>query len=378
MGPAEQTFDGDDLAGPQIELRLVVQHELMFVDRGTQFFQQQQPVSALVEVRLVDRKRNAAQLGPVHRDIRAPQQAGAVGGISGRKRDADARADAGAHRIQDEGLGQPVRQPLGDRGGVVGVCVHEHHDELVTSQPDKQVGLAQAGRQARAQLLEELVAGGMAEGVVDLLEMVEVDEEEGKGSRLRGRCVVVCEERVKHGGQTPSVAQTGELIGDRLVAAFLAEGPHPAHGQNQPDADKQERGSSQTERNPARRVQVSDEEDDQRARGAEPRNDERAWLLSVSGLDGRGRNQTAIDRNRIDAGQANASRTKPGRPNEEAKRLAVSPTTLTAIPPAMRIHGAFRRPDITVDPPTTRLSSSRSAMGYARLVTAAAEFPPAR
>ena len=58
--------------------------------------------------------------------------------------------------------------------------------------------------------------------------------------------------------------------------------------------------------------------------------------------------------------------------------MAVSPTTLMAIPPAIRIHGAFRRPDIKVDPPTTRLSSSRSPTGYARLVTVERELPPDR
>jgi hypothetical protein len=39
MDPAEQALDGHDLAGPQIELWLVVQHELPFVDRGAQFVQ---------------------------------------------------------------------------------------------------------------------------------------------------------------------------------------------------------------------------------------------------------------------------------------------------------------------------------------------------
>ena len=37
MGPTQQAFDGDDLAASQIELWLVVQHELVFVDRCLQF-----------------------------------------------------------------------------------------------------------------------------------------------------------------------------------------------------------------------------------------------------------------------------------------------------------------------------------------------------
>ena len=145
MGPAEQALDGDDLAGPQIELGLVVHHELTLVDCCAQFVQEQQPVPAFVEVRLVDGEGSAGQLGPVHRDVRAPQEAGRIGGISGRQRDADARADVDPYRVKDKGFGQPVRQSLGDRGGIVGVSVHEHDDKLVTPEPDRQVVLAQAG-----------------------------------------------------------------------------------------------------------------------------------------------------------------------------------------------------------------------------------------
>jgi len=92
--------------------------------------------------------------------------------------------------------------------------------------------------------------------------MVEVKEEERHGSRLRCRYVVICEERVEHGEEVTTVAETSELIGDRLVAAFGTEGPHLAHGHDQADADKQESGSRKAERKPARRVQVSDKEDD--------------------------------------------------------------------------------------------------------------------
>ena len=119
---------------------------------------------------------------------------------------------------------------MGDSGGIVCVSVHEHDNELVAAEPNQQVSFAQAARQTWAQLLEKLVAGWVAECVVDLLEVVEVNEEEGERSPLCGRRVVVCEERVEHRVEATTVAKTGEFIGERLVPTLQAEGSHPAYG----------------------------------------------------------------------------------------------------------------------------------------------------
>ena len=85
-----------------------MQLELVFFDGCSQFLKEQQPVPFFVKVVLVDRKRGAANLGPEHRDIRAPQQTRAIGCICGGQCDADARtdalADARAYRIKDERL----------------------------------------------------------------------------------------------------------------------------------------------------------------------------------------------------------------------------------------------------------------------------------
>ena len=72
-----------------------------------------------------------------------------------------------------------------------------------------------------------------------------------------------------------------------------------------------------------------------------------------------------MDRASNEAGQAIALKMKPIRdaPNDVPNRLAVSPTALTAIPPAISSHGAFRLPGITVEPPMIRLSSSTSPIG---------------
>lgn len=51
-------------------------------------------------------------------------------------------------------------------------------------QPGHHVVLPDAGLQAAAHLLEQLVAGAVAESVVDLLEVVHIDEDQRKPGRL--------------------------------------------------------------------------------------------------------------------------------------------------------------------------------------------------
>ena len=52
----------------------------------------------------------------------------------------------------------------------------QEHAELVPAEPRDRVALAEAVGKAEADLLQQLVAAGVAKGVVDLLEAVEVDE----------------------------------------------------------------------------------------------------------------------------------------------------------------------------------------------------------
>ena len=66
-----------------------------------------------------------------------------------------------------------------DLAGVGERAVLEQHAELVAAQAGQGVGLAHAGAQQRGDLLEHLVAGEVAAGVVDHLELVEVEVEEG-------------------------------------------------------------------------------------------------------------------------------------------------------------------------------------------------------
>ena len=56
----------------------------------------------------------------------------------------------------------------------------EHDAELVAADPRHGVDLAHAGAEPHRDLLEQEIARGMAEGVVDVLEAVEVEKQQGR------------------------------------------------------------------------------------------------------------------------------------------------------------------------------------------------------
>jgi hypothetical protein len=74
-------------------------------------------------------------------------------------------------------MGQ-LQHPVGGQcSGVRGFQIDEHRDELVAAETSQGVAVAKPGRQQLSNLAENLVADAVAVGVVDRLEMVEVDEQ---------------------------------------------------------------------------------------------------------------------------------------------------------------------------------------------------------
>src|SRR6185437_15806170 len=80
----------------------------------------------------------------------------------------------------DAGRARPVlrdaaAQALGHLAGDVGVAIEQQQPELLPAQPRQQVAGAQLIAPGGGGLLEQAIAGRVAVGVVELLEMVEVD-----------------------------------------------------------------------------------------------------------------------------------------------------------------------------------------------------------
>ena len=222
MVPAHERLERDDLSGRALDLRLVVQLEFVRVDRDAQILDQTHPVTSPVQLLAVDRKGLACDLRAVHRQVGAAQQVGSVGRVDRRDGDADAGADLGADRPDLERLEQARGDPLSHDRAALAVGVQQRDHELVASQAGDEVAVAQDSRQALAELAQELVADRVAEGVVDLLESVEVDEQACQRSARAGVLVLLleCIEQLEEG--TP-VGERRQLIGDRLAVLVARE-----------------------------------------------------------------------------------------------------------------------------------------------------------
>src|SRR3954447_14551453 len=121
------------------------------------------------------------RLGGVERLVGRGEQRGGVHvpGV------ADGDADRGSERQRalsrrDRGVREPAAEPLAERVCLFGAGVGSKDQELLVSEPREYIARAWRRRDATRRVARDVVADGVAEAVVDLLEVVEVDQRDGK------------------------------------------------------------------------------------------------------------------------------------------------------------------------------------------------------
>ena len=222
--PADERLGARDGAAVGLHDRLVVQEELARGDRAAQLglelhAPEQRGVHALLEQAVAP---GALVLGAVERDVGVAQDLlGRRLLAAGHERD----PRGGGHRdppaLELDRLGERVEQvarhlPRGLRGRA-GL---EQHGELVAAEPGGGVARGEPlGQPARAHA-QQLVARGMAQRVVDLLEVVEVDEQDREALVLRVAGVQRVLEAVDEQG---AVREPGEHVVERAVRELLLE-----------------------------------------------------------------------------------------------------------------------------------------------------------
>ena len=179
--PAQERFDTLDLNPFEIEDRVVHQRELVVLERPLQVRLEGEPLvgrrlhGVLEEDGLVA----ARPLGPVESDVGVAQE------ILGRRaiadRDPDARRHGDRHVVDPgnvEGRPEDLVHPFGDHLGTPGEreAVGEN-DELVAAESPDGVARAQNAEQPSRHQLQQLVARPVSQGVVGVLEIVQIDEE---------------------------------------------------------------------------------------------------------------------------------------------------------------------------------------------------------
>ena len=134
------------------------------------------------------------------------EDAGAIGAGH-----ADAGGDAKRFLVERDLLGlQRLADFVGHLGGGVRVRLRQHQGEFFTAVTRRQVDVPDGKLQQLSDGLEHFVAGLVAVRVVDLLEVIEVDEEDGQGAlEFEGADELVVEKVVEAG----AVGQAGEGIG---------------------------------------------------------------------------------------------------------------------------------------------------------------------
>jgi hypothetical protein len=126
----------------------------------------------------------------------------------------DRRADGDVLHAQER-RAQLGEQPLGDRERVKGaVDVLAQDGELVASDARSGVLRAQDGRDAPGDRHEQLVAGGVAEPVVDVLEAVEVAEQDRDAVAVAADARRRLPEAIL---EQRAVREAGELVVQRLM-----------------------------------------------------------------------------------------------------------------------------------------------------------------
>ena len=195
--PPDERLGADDLGGVQADERLIVEDEAVAaLDRRAQAPRHRKLCECVVAVERIEGMAVAARvLRPVHGRVRMLQKGLGVGRVVGEEADADRGADEDLDAGDDEWSQQCAADlPRDDRGGFAGVLgvvlvavrldVGEEDEELVASLSGDHVGGSRRAPKASRDGAQELVAGRVAEAVVDQLEVVQVDEEDSGGALL--------------------------------------------------------------------------------------------------------------------------------------------------------------------------------------------------
>ena len=170
----------------------------------------------------------AALLGPVHGDVRVAKQILHLSMVCARERNTDARGHDVFLALEGEGAEQRLLDSLRHPHRVaLRSEVLAENDELVPAEASEgelvaetrdRVGRSQGGLQSGRDVSEERVPGAVAEGVVYVLEPVEVQEQQGgEGSVALGARQRKLETVAKQG----SIRQPGQGVVRGLVSQLL-------------------------------------------------------------------------------------------------------------------------------------------------------------
>ena len=175
-------------------------------------------VGCLVAVGVVDRHRApAAALAAVESGIRLAEELAAVDCQQRHRRDAAREGDG---PLACRGPQAEVAQSVGSDQGVRGLRVGQDDGELVTADAEAAVPVAQGVADAVGHADEEAVSGRVTLGVVDDLEVVEVEEQQRDRHLVTAVDLQLPVELLLEGAM---VAEAGQAVVERILAGLAVE-----------------------------------------------------------------------------------------------------------------------------------------------------------
>ena len=199
MLPTDQCLDTDDDAAAGVDLRLIDQTEFLVLERPMEFrFQFQAGDGAFGERRSVVLTIVATLgFGSVHGGFGMHQQGFGILAIVRKQGDADAGRHDNAPVFEDERATDQFADAMRDQQRILDAHhVWQHDRKLVAAQAGHQafrrfnagvagqatdnVAGAQPVTQAIGDSLQHLVADAVAEGIVDTLEAIEIEQQQGQ------------------------------------------------------------------------------------------------------------------------------------------------------------------------------------------------------
>ena len=239
MAPAQQRFGAGQALAVATELRLVIQDEFVLLQRMAQIAFQFQTLQrtgvhvGLIELEVV----LAAFLGVVHRRVGVLHQLAEFIAVLRTQGDADTGGDEELAALKHERPHQAGENLLGDmnrpvqRQFAIGAMLQQQ-GEFVAAHARHGVVVIDAGQQARGHVLEHAVAGGVAEGVVDRFETVEVEEHQHHprllpfGRLQRGVQTILEQRAVRQVGEGVVIGEAVDTLLAGLALADVAEETH--------------------------------------------------------------------------------------------------------------------------------------------------------
>ena len=217
MLPADQRFGAGHATVRQPDLRLQIHPELAVLDRRTHLRHEGQELRLVpVDHLVVDLEADARFLRRVHRDVCMTEQQVGVLGVRRVQRDPDAAGDIEIELLDTDRPAEAFDDTAPRRRQAVSSSGRSARSTPNSSPPSRghQVAVAQRLRDPRPDRREQLVAEVVSEGVVDLLEVIEVHQHHADlAARLLGFRDRLHEAPLEE----QPVREVGEVVVQRLI-----------------------------------------------------------------------------------------------------------------------------------------------------------------